>query len=211
MPLYRSTVHQFHGKVVIGQWNDSSVYWWRNPALHSLPFQLEAQKTGFKLIQVSSIKWRNAWLCETPVPNLNEAWLGHWLLFPLWVFSGCALKPIKWLMNELEFGTVAMVSDSTFSSLPDRRYYYWSHVNAAASPQRIGIPWVCIARLCVFTQRTFQPLFSREKGWESDLDRCQRDIEWGYSFSRCTVRASVLCFDYSLFISHLSAHLHRDR
>lgn len=38
--------------------------------------------------------------------------------FSMWVSSGCALKLIKWPINELRFGTVSMVSDSTFSSLP---------------------------------------------------------------------------------------------
>lgn len=114
MSLYPNTVGRFYGK------SGKKPMGWL-PCLVMLctycPLQLHSQSQK-KFIQNSSANWWNAWLCETPVPNLNEARSGHWLLFPLWVSSGCALKPIKWLMNELKFGTVSMVSDSTFSSLP---------------------------------------------------------------------------------------------
>lgn len=112
----------------------------------------------------SCVEWWNTWPCEAPVPNRNE----HTDCFSLlWVFVGRALKPIKWLMNELEFGTVAMASsDSTFSSLPVGAIT----IGVTLTLEQDGIPWQNHAVFPPFFQCSCF-LFLERRHYSQDLAR----------------------------------------
>ena len=94
--------------------NEYPVYWWRNTALHSLPFQPHA-KTRKPVLSSSKFYLWNDGRHECVKP-LSQIWTCTEEDTDLFSLCGFDLKLSQWLMNELKFGHVAKVTESTFSS-----------------------------------------------------------------------------------------------